>query len=116
LGGPQAYVPFYVRKFNGAFLVFLQNIVSSKHQLGVKLDWYDPNTQVSGKQIGLAGSNLNAADIKFTTLGFGYLYYWNEHLKLTLWYDRVWNESTLLSGYTDDVSDNVFTARVQFRF
>ena len=115
-GVPVVYTPFYVRNFNGAFLLFLQNIVSSKHQVGVKLDWYDPNTKVSGRQIGAAGSNLNAADIKYTTLGFGYLYYWDENLKLTLWYDRVWNESTQLSGYTGDISDNVFTARVQFRF
>jgi hypothetical protein len=110
------FQPYYIRSFDGAFLVLLQNIVNKQHQVGVKLDWYDPNTRVSGGQIGAAGSNLNAADIKYTTLGFGYLFYWDDNFKLTLWYDRVWNESTRLSGYTVDISDNIFTARVQYRF
>jgi hypothetical protein len=110
------YAPNYIRHFNSAFFVILQNIHSTKHQLGLKLDWYDPNTKVSGDQIGKAGSNLNAADIKYTTLGGGYIFYIDPNLKLTLWYDRVWNESTQLSGFKSDVSDNVFTARVQFRF
>ena len=110
------YAPNYIRNFNSAFFVILQNIYSKKHQLGLKLDWYDPNTKVSGDQIGQSGSNLNAADIKYTTLGGGYLFYIDPNLKLTLWYDQVWNESTQLSGFTSDISDNVFTARLQFRF
>ena len=111
-----SYAPNYIRDFNGAFLLILQNIHSTKHQLGLKLDWYDPNTRVSEKQIGQAGSNMNAADIKYTTLGGGYIFYMDANFKLTLWYDRVWNEVTQLSGFQSDVSDNVFTARVQFRF
>jgi hypothetical protein len=110
------FQPNYIRRFDGAFFVLLQNIVNSKHQLGVKLDWYDPNTQVKGEQIGAVGSNLNATDIKYTTLGFGYLFYWDENFKLTLWFDRVWNERTRLQGFTGDISDNVFTARIQYRF
>lgn len=111
-----SYAPNYIRNFDGAFFVILQNIHSTKHQLGLKLDWYDPNTKVSGNQIGLAGSNMNAADVKYTTLGGGYIFYADPNFKLTLWYDRVWNESTLLNGFQTDISDNVFTARVQFRF
>lgn len=110
------YAPNYVRPFDAGFLVFLQNIVNRKHQLGVKLDWYDPNTRVSGQDIGAAGSNLNGADIRYTTLGMGYLFYISDNVKFTLWYDRVWNEPTALPGFTGDVSDNVLTARVQFRF
>jgi phosphate-selective porin len=82
----------------------------------VKYDWYDPNTSVSGKEIGKAGSNLSAADIKYNTLGFGYIRYINQNLKLFLWYDLVTNESTSLNGYTDDLKDDVFTCRLQFRF
>lgn len=104
----------YRRDFQGAYFYFLQDLFSPKHQLGVKLDWYDPNTAVRGEQI--AGAGLTAADIRFTTLGMGYTYYINEHIKLTLWYDRVWNERTRLPGFTRDVSDNVFTTRLQFRF
>lgn len=108
--------PYFVRPFDGGFLLFLQNIVDTKHQVGVKLDWYDPNRRVSGNDIGAAGSNLNAADLRYTTLGFGYVFYHSDPLKLTLWYDRVRNESTLLPGLTGDIDDDVLTARLQFRF
>jgi hypothetical protein len=108
--------PSYIRNFNGAFFYFLQNIVNSKHQLGLKFDWYDPNTEVKGMDIGAAGSNVNATDIKYSTLSFGYNYYMNENLKLFLWYDMVRNEKTSLNDFKDDVADNVFTCRIQFRF
>ena len=59
-------VPTYIRHFNGAFFYFLQNIINTKHQLLVKYDWYDPNTKVKGNEIGKPGTNLTAADIKFS--------------------------------------------------
>ncbi|MBI3883653.1 MAG: porin [Sphingobacteriales bacterium] len=106
---------YYKRQFNGAYFYLLQHI-TPQHQLAAKFDWYDPNTDVKGSDIGKAGSNLNATDIKYTTLGLGYIYYINENLKLVLWYDRVFNENTKLAGYTSDVKDDVFTSRLQFRF
>ena len=108
--------PYYVRPFDGGFLVFLQNIVDTRHQVGVKLDWYDPNRWASGTDIGAAGGNLNAADLRYTTLGMGYIFYHSESLKFTLWYDRVTNEKNRLPGLIGDIDDDVFTARVQFRF
>ena len=86
------------------------------NQFIIKYDWYDPNISISAKDIGHSGSNLTAADIKFSTLGFGYICYINENVKLVLWYDKVWNEKTQLAGYTTDVKDDVFTCRMQFRF
>lgn len=108
--------PYYIRQFNGAFFYLLQNIVNTHHQLGLKLDWYDPNTKVSGQEIGKAGTNLNAANIKYTTFSAGYNYYINENVKLMFWYDRVKNESTQLAGFTSDLKDNIFTCRLQYRF
>ena len=108
--------PAYIRRFNGAYIYFLQNIISPRHQLCLKYDWYDPNTDLASRQIGLTGSNTGPADIKYSTLGFGYNFYCNENLKLVLWYDIVKNESTQLPGYTEDLKDNVFTFRLQFRF
>lgn len=113
---PDATGSFYIRKFDGAYFYFLQNIVSPVNQFIIKFDWYDPNILVSSKEIGKAGSNLTAADIKFSTLGFGYICYINENLKLVLWYDKVWNEKTGLPGFTSDVKDDIFTCRMQFRF
>jgi hypothetical protein len=108
--------PMYVRPFQGGFLYFLQHIVNVRNQIGLKFDWYDPNTAIAGEYIGSPGTNFSDADIKYSTLGCGYIRYINENMKLVLWYEWVKNESTSLSGFTTDKSDNVFTARVQFRF
>ncbi len=106
----------YKRSFNGVFVTFLQNIVNDKNQLLIKYDMYDPNTEVKGIDIGQTGSNLSAADIKFETLGTGFLRHINENLKVILFYEFVANEKTELPKYTADVKDNVFTCRLQFRF
>ena len=109
-------LPTYVRQFNGSFIYFLQNIVNSKHQLLLKYDWYDPNTEVQDEEIGKPGTNLTPADIKFSTIGVGYVFYFHPQIKLTLYYDLVKNEITQLPGYTSDIKDNIFTCRLQFRF
>lgn len=108
--------PMYTRNFDGAFIYFLQNIINKKHQIGIKYDWYDPNTKVSGSDIGKTGTNLSINDIKYTTFGFGYISYFDPNVKLVLWYDIVTNENTKMAGYTSDLKDNVFTCRLQFRF
>lgn len=107
---------YYVRKFNGAYFYFLQHLGSTRHQIGIKYDWYDPNIEVSKDDIGKNGSSENAANIKYSTLGFGYIWHITENAKLVLWYDRIFNEKTQLTGYTSDVKDDVFTCRLQFRF
>jgi hypothetical protein len=109
-------LPLYIRKFDGAYFYFLQSLGSPRHQLVLKYDWYDPNSEISGHQVGQAATNTTAADIRFDTFGAGYLYYFNQHLKMTLWYDHVRNEKTNLAGYTTDVKDNVLTCRLQYRF
>lgn len=107
---------YYVRKFNGAYFYLLQNIFNTHHQLIVKYDWYDPNAKVKSDDIGKPGTALTATDIKYSTLGFGYIHYVNENLKLVLWYEKVTNEKTQLPGFTSDLKDDVFTCRLQFRF
>lgn len=111
-----AYAPLYIRNFDGAYLAFLQHLGSAKHQVALKYDWYDPNRDLKGRQIGSAGTKHTAADIRYDTFGAGYIFYFNEHMKATIWYDRIWNESTSLSGYTSDIDDNIFTCRLQYRF
>lgn len=107
---------FYARKFNGAYFYFLQHLFSPDHQLVVKYDWYDPNTGVKGKDIGAPASNFSAADIKYNTLGIGYIYYITPNVKSMLYYSMVKNEATQLAGFTRDVKDNLLTMRLQFRF
>ncbi len=107
---------FYDRHFDGAYFYLLQNIFSVKHQLLIKYDWYDPNTRVSSREIGVAGANFTAADIKFKTLGIGYINYITPNVKAVLYYAMPVNEKTQLPGFTSDVSDRVLTCRLQFRF
>ena len=107
--------PYFIRKFNGAFFYLLQNI-GEKNQLGIKYDFYDPNTAVKGADIGAVNSNTHLGDIKFGTFGFGYTHWLSKGIKVLLWYEIVDNEKTSLAGYTGDVKDNILTCRMQFRF
>lgn len=111
----EASQPRYIREFDGAFFNLIQTIGRSKHQLVAKYDWYDPNKKIKGEEI-VESKNYTQADVRYTTFGFGWVYLYNDHFKLTAWYDMVKNENTLLPGYIEDVRDNVFTLRVQYRF
>ena len=107
---------YNVRNFRGGYLYYVQSLFSTRHQLVVKYDWYDPNTKVNGTDIGVVGSKLTEADIQYNTLGLGYINYLTENIKLVFYYAKVMNESTLLKGYTSDVKDDVMTFRIQYRF
>jgi hypothetical protein len=112
----QAREGYYVRNFTGGYLYLLHHFINSPHQLGVKLDWYDPNTKVAGMDIGKPGTALGAADIKYTTLGFGYINYISENIKLVVWYVKVVDEKTQMLEFANNVKEDVFTCRMQFRF
>ncbi|MBP6024763.1 porin [Ferruginibacter sp.] len=107
---------FHIRNFNGAYFYLLQQLFNTRNQFILKYDWYDPNTKVSGNEIGAAGSNFTATNIKYSTLGIGYVNYLTDNVKLVLYYANVINEKTQLANYTNDVKDNVLTCRLQFRF
>jgi hypothetical protein len=107
---------FYNRNFDGAYFYLVHNIFSENHQLVLKYDWYDPNTNVKKLEVGLPGSGFTAADVKYTTIGLGYQYHIGPNVKAVLYYAHVRNEKTLLPGFTQDVKDDVLTLRLQFRF
>jgi len=113
----------YIREFSGGYINLVQSIGQSRHELVAKYDWYDPNTAISGNQIAVAGTKTNAADIKYHTLGFGYIYHWNTNIKITAYYENVTNETTsnlaaasAIKTYAKDQTDNIFTLRVQYKF
>lgn len=114
--------PLYLRTFAGWYVNLVQNIGNS-HQVMAKYDVYDPNVDV-GKGELFESSNLSPADLKYSTLGFGYTYHWDGNIKFILYYEIVENErvtpvsgsSATLSPYFKDVRDNVLTFRIQYRF
>jgi hypothetical protein len=113
--------PLYNRKFQGAVVYLIHNFPNSIHSVVFKFDYYDPNTKLSGDQIGLkprdAKVYTNSTDIAYSTIGFGYFADVNKRLRLTLYFDLVKNETSKnLSKFGGDLKDNVFTARVQYRF
>ena len=117
----------YIRNFTGGYFMLVQNIMQSKHQIVVKYDWYDPNTKAAGDDMGKAVlpfsgtsfSKTNTNDLKYTTLGLGYIYKLDNNVKFTLYYDMVTNEHSknlVAGGYWRDLKDNVLTARIQYKF
>lgn len=108
-------MPLYVRHFDGAYITFIQSLGSENFLAALKYDWYDPNKRVKGNEVS-AANGFSVADIRYNTLGGGLIYLINAHVKATLWYEWVKNESTALPGYTKDLKDNIFTWRLQYRF
>lgn len=107
----------YQRNFLGYYLMYVQNI-GEQNQLVAKYDVYDPNSDVAGDEIGaIAGAKLGTGDIKYSTLGLGLVHYWDDNIKFIFYYDIVKNETSKnLSGFTEDLKDNVFTLRMQYKF
>jgi hypothetical protein len=110
-----AMMPLYARNFNGAYFYFLQHLFSTKHQLVLKYDWYDPNTDVAGMQL-TSAKDFTGADVKFNTFGAGYIYHMSANVRLIFYYEHVQNEHTGVTGFKQDIQDNTFTTRLQLRF
>ena len=105
--------PVYIRPFAGAYFIFLQNIINTKHQVMIKYDIYDPNTTF-GSNSSMDPSNYNLSDLRYDTWGFGYCYYMNRHCKLVIYYDWIKNEA--IKAISSDLKDNILTARLHFSF
>lgn len=106
----------YLREFSGYYLWLTHRIAQSKFTALAAYDVYDPNDQIKESEIGAANSNTTSGDIKFSTLGYGMTYLINGRLKLTLYNEHVVNDKTQLPQYLDDIKDDVFTARLQYRW
>lgn len=114
--GNQPLGDLFERSFDGYYLWFTQQIAKTKFTALLAYDVYDPNTKVNGKTLGTAGNFTNDGDVKFNTLGYGLTYEMSKRVKLTVYNEHVKNETTNLKKYTEDVKDNVFTTRLQYRW
>jgi hypothetical protein len=104
------------KRFNAGYAYLIQNIGQSRFQIVFKYDFFDPNTKISGLQVGKAGTNTGKGDIKFETYGFGLTVRLSSNLKFVAYYDLVKNEKTQVAGYGRDIRDNVTTLRLQMKF
>jgi phosphate-selective porin len=105
----------YIRNFNGGYVMLVQDLGSLPLSAVVKYDWYDPNTKVSGDEIGQNGTTK--ADISQNTIGMGLLWRATNAIRVQAYYEINNNEkSQNLAGYDSDRKDNVFTLRLQYKF
>ena len=120
--------PVYMRKINGGYVMATQDLGTSPLTAVIKYDWYNPNTEISGDDIG-AGSATTANDITKSNIGLGIYWRINPALRLTAYYDIVGNETTSQLKDTKDNSGkitaygweekrkaDVFTLRLQYKF
>ncbi len=105
----------YVRNFSGGYAILVQDLGKLPFSAVFKYDWYDPNTKISGDEIGL--NNTDIGDIAYHTFGLGMLWRANNNIRLQAYYEMIANEkSANLIGFDSDLKDNVFTLRLQYRF
>ncbi len=114
--GTQPTGNLYLRNFKGYYFWLTQQIAQTRFKALLAYDVYDPNSDVDEREIGFAGNNTTAGDIKFSTLGYGITCAINTRLKLTIYNEHVVNKPTQLTSYTSDLNDDVFTTRLQYRW
>jgi len=131
----------FVRKMEGGSVCLVQDVFDTKLQIVIRYDWYDPNTEVTGKDISYDEDlylndpdyikpYFSPADLKYETFGYGLIYNYNEHIKISIYYDNVKNEIGDIEpyvgdirigrmpspGYKRDLNDDVITIRLQYKF
>ena len=109
--------PVYMRKISGGYILLAQDLGQTPFTAVLKYDWYNPNTEVSGNEVGVSDSGTGAKDINQSTIGLGLLWRINPALRLTAYYDITKNDtSENIKGWDVDRKDNVFTLRLQYKF
>lgn len=105
----------YIRHFAGGYAIFVQDLGKLPLAAVLKYDWYDPNTKISGNNIGQ--NNTGKGDISQTTFGFGMLWNINSSLRLQAYHEINKNETSRnVSAYEKERKDDVFTLRLQYKF
>ncbi|MDR1756529.1 MAG: hypothetical protein LBR65_06210 [Culturomica sp.] len=97
----------YLRTFNGGYAMLVHYIGKAPVAVTGKYDWYDPNTRISGDEIGRGGTV--EADLRVHTYGVGALWDFKPGMRLSVWYDFNCNENT-------EIRNDVFTLRLQHKF
>jgi hypothetical protein len=108
----------FQNKFAGYYLYFIKNL-GKKNQFAFRYDYYDPNTDITGKDVTitkytsadattLKNRVSGKSDLATSTFGFALHHYFDDNLRISLNYDIVNNEkvgstagvSNLMENYT----------------
>jgi len=105
----------FIRPMRGGYVMLVQELgVRSPFSAVLKYDWYNPNTAVSGSDIGIDGTYTGIADLTRTAFGFGLLWNVRHNVRMTAYYELVRMET---STHIDrDFRGDSFTLRLQYRF
>ena len=104
----------YIRNVNGWYVMFVQDIGRLPFQLVAKYDMLDPNTDISGNQVGEI--NTSITDLMQNTFGFGALWHINTDFMLMAYYEINNYEKTINLPAIAESKRDVFTLRLQYRF
>lgn len=101
-------LPNFQNNFAGYYLYLIKNL-GKKNQFAFRYDYYDPNTDVNGKDLSSAAmiagfknktyeKKISASDLAATTYGFALHHYFDDNLRISLAYDIVQNEKVGSAG------------------
>ena len=106
----------YIRSFSGSYIILIQDFGTTPFSAILKYDVYDPNTKISGNQVG-NGDGTNKTDLAQHTMGYGLLWRINSALRLQAFYENVKNETSVkVNGYETVRKADLFTLRLQYKF
>jgi hypothetical protein len=133
----------FQNNFQGYYLYFIKNL-GKKNQFAFRYDYYDPNTDITGKDVAVKGftspdattlkSKMSGkSDLATSTFCFALHHYFDDNLRITFAYDIVNNEKVGTSGkvvdnyttahgtagtldWSNAINQNVFTLRIQAKF
>lgn len=113
---PTAIKELYNRDFSNYYIFLQHRIGKSNFALIARYDFMDPNTKISGDEIG-ASNGSTAADVSYSTIGFGLYYKFLKCMSASGYYEIVSNEKCPnLAGYEGNRKDNLLTIRLQCSF
>jgi hypothetical protein len=132
----------FQNNFSGYYLYFIKNL-GKKNQFAFRYDYYDPNTDITGKDVKvikytsadatLASRTSGKSDLATSTYSIALHHYFDDNLRISLNYDIVQNEKVGTSGlltesytnangtkgtldYNKVINQNLLTLRIQAKF
>ncbi len=132
----------FQNNFAGGYLYLIKNL-GKKNQFAFRYDYYDPNTDITGKDVAVKGFTSTDAtlkskmsgkgDLATSTFGFAFHHYWDDNIRITFCYEIVNNEKVGTAGkvvdsytteagnpgkldWSNSINQNVFTLRIQAKF